>query len=160
MSTEQLPAALIRQAQRSDTNDLIEIYCSNGFLAFSPSRPSRDLIAATVVSYLDLLESAPESITFLVIGASTKVLGFSIARMAARRVWELQIGVHAAQRSQGIGGALMRRIFTEIRSRGPGQCEAIVHSNNAASIRIATRFFQSRENVEALPGYVKFRSSW
>ena len=160
MSTERLTAALIRQAQRSDTNDLIEICCSNGFLDFAPSRPSRDLITATVVSYLDLLESAPASIAFLVTEANTKVLGFSIARMAARGVWELQIGVHAAQRSQGIGGTLMRRIFTEMRSRGPGHCEAIVHSNNAASIRIASPFFQSTEDVEALPGYVKFRSSW
>lgn len=160
MNTEPLSALLIRQAERSDTARLVEVYCSSGFFDFAPSCPDRGLLQATVVCYLDLLESTPKSIIFLVAETNAEVAGFSIARVTSRRTWEIQIGVNAAQRKRGIGGALMRRTFTEMRGRGPRDCEAIVNSNNAASIRTVTPFFQSSENYEALPGFVKFRSSW
>ncbi|BAC48819.1 blr3554 [Bradyrhizobium diazoefficiens USDA 110] len=95
------------KAQRSDTHWSYRGHCSNAFFDFAPSRPNRDPIAATVVSFLDLLESNPASITFLVSEASAEVAGFSVARITVRRVREIQIGAHAAQRNRGIGGALM-----------------------------------------------------
>lgn len=62
--------------------------------------------------------------------------------MTSRACWEVQAGVHSKHRKRGIGSALLTNIFDEMRSRGSGSCEAMIHAKNMASITMIRPFLQ------------------
>ncbi|WP_137136020.1 GNAT family N-acetyltransferase [Rhizobium sp. FKY42] len=155
-----MASVIIREPEHSDRSGLIAVYGSEGFFDYSPSRLDLEIVAATVDAYLIEFVSAPASIIFYVADLNSELAGFSIARKTAQATWEVQAGVHFDHRKQGIGTALLAKVFTQVHSRGPAVCEAIVHAGNLGSIKMVSPFFQEHGEFEGLPGFLRFRSSW
>ncbi|KAA3442102.1 hypothetical protein C7I87_32180 [Mesorhizobium sp. SARCC-RB16n] len=154
------PGISIRSPRNGDRRGLENVYLSDSFSAFAPTSPDKATVAATVDANLGELRQNSRKFIFRVASDVDAVVGFAICCQKRSGRWELQVGVRSDARGRGIGTALLREMFSELGRRGPGCCEAVVHSRNLVSLRLLAPFFPERGVHKSMAGFLMCVSHW